>query len=493
VKTGSTWLAKLKGPTLALGISVFPFSAQADSTSVSVFNAEAYTTGNSSSLLFPITRAGDTSYDVLLRYHTVDMTAVAGTNYTAAAGTLTLPAGVTSSSASVVIAADPTPGSGQKTFQFVIDSATGFGPAVDFASPQTLLPGWFPSFVSAADLNGDGKPDLIVANTGANLVAVMLNTTAPGSTTLSFATYQIFATGSNPDAVAVADINGDGRPDIVVANFADNTISVLLNTTTAGNSVPSFASAQSFDAGSNPTSIAVVDANTDGRPDVIVANQGDDAVSVLRNSTLIGSAVAEFAARQVFAVGSQPSSVVAANVNGDGRPDVVVSNYNDDTVSVLLNTTGAGATSFAFTTQQTFVTGANPAAVAAADINGDGTIDLIVANSGSDTIAVLLNETPPGALAAAFLPQQSFTSGTGPQSIMTRDLNGDGKSDLVVANYGDGTLSVLRNVTAARSSEVTFEQPETFDTQSAPVHVVLADLNSDGRDELVVANSDATI
>ena len=85
--------------------------------------------------------------------------------------------------------------------------------------------------MTAADVNGDGKPDLIVANDGDSTVSVLLNTTAPGAATPSFAAQQTFATGSGPISVTAADFNGDGKPDLVVANLNGNTVSVLLNTT----------------------------------------------------------------------------------------------------------------------------------------------------------------------------------------------------------------------------------------------------------------------
>ncbi len=232
-------------------------------------------------------------------------------------------------------------------------------------------------------MNGDGKPDLIVATYGSNRVSVLLNTMTPGATTPSFAAQQTFATGTNPRSMAVADLNGDGKPDILVANSGTipDTVSVLLNTTAPGATTLSFATQQTFDTGRHPSSVSVADLNGDGKPDILVANSHSTSysVSVLLNTTAPGATTPSFAGQQTFATGSYPVSVSAADVNGDGRPDLIVANLVSNTVSVLLNTTAPGATIPSFATQQTFATGIYPSSVVAADVNGDGRPDLIVA------------------------------------------------------------------------------------------------------------------
>src|SRR5262249_37716313 len=149
-----------------------------------------------------------------------------------------------------------------------------------FAAQQSILSGTDPQSAVAADVNGDGRPDLIVANEGNDDVLVLLNTTAPGATPPSFAAPRLFATGREPIPAAVADANGDGRPDLLVANALSTNVSVLPNTTAPGAPLPSFAAQQSFGTGSEPFSVAAADVNGDGRPDLLAANYNSNTVTV---------------------------------------------------------------------------------------------------------------------------------------------------------------------------------------------------------------------
>jgi len=439
---------------------------------------------------FTVTRSGDLTPVVDVGYTVTDGTATSGTNYTSTAptGVLDFSSGQTTATIPLTIL---TNNFAEASRTFTVD-LTGvvdtFGPSATFAAQHTFATGSESFTVAVADLNGDGRPDLIVANDGSASVSVLLNTTAPGATTPSFAAQQTFATGSGPRSVAVADLNGDGRPDLIVANYGSNTVSVLLNTTAPGATTPSFAAQQTFATGYGPKSVAVADLNGDGRPDLIVANEESNTVSVLLNTTAPGATTPSFAAQHTFATGSLPVSVAVADLTGDGRPDLIVANERDNSVSVLLNTTAPGATTPSFAAQHTFATGSFPVSVAVADVNGDGRPDLIVANEYSYTVSVLLNTTAPGATTPSFAAQQTFATGSFPVSVAVADLTGDGLPDLIVANVESDTVSVLLNTTAPGATTPSFAAKQTFATGISPYSVAVADLTGDGLPDLIVAN-----
>src|SRR5262249_1018693 len=143
-----------------------------------------------------------------------------------------------------------------------------------FAAAQTFSVGSGTVGVAAADLNGDGKQDLVVANLQNGNVSVLLNTTTPGSTTASFTSQTTFAVGASPEELAVGDVNGDGLTDVVVTNNSGKTVSVLLNTTTPGSTIPTFAAQQTLQTITKPIGIVLADINNDGKPDILANDAG---------------------------------------------------------------------------------------------------------------------------------------------------------------------------------------------------------------------------
>jgi hypothetical protein len=320
---------------------------------------------------------------------------------------------------------------------------SSFGPAQSFAVGPSV--GMFSVHVTVGDFNGDGKPDLAVKVSGQ--VGILLNTTPAGSSTVTFAALQTFTAGAGADGpLAVADFNGDGKADLATTSSSGNTVSVLLNTTAAGSNTLSFTAAQTFAVGTNPVALAAADFNGDGKPDLAVTNTGSNTVSVLLNTTAAGSDTASFAAQTTFAVGSHPAGVLAADFNADGRPDLAVANSSDQTVSVLLNTTASGAATPSFAAQQTFAAGGS--ALVAADFNGDGRPDLATSGGPGISISVLVNTTPAMATTASFAPAQTFGVPSG--VLVVADFNGDGRPDL----YSDEAIFIGSQATVLLNTSV---------------------------------------
>jgi len=153
--------------------------------------------------------------------------------------------------------------------------------------------------------------------------------------------------------------------------------------------------------------------------------------------------------------------LTVADINGDGEPDLIVPNQQGNTISVLLNTTAPGAAHApASPLSIPLLWVALRARVTAADVNGDGKADLIVANTTSDSVSVLLNTTAPGAATPSFATQQPFAVGSQPFSVTAADLNGDGELDLIVANSISNTVSVLLNALYATTASGQARRPE---------------------------------
>lgn len=318
-----------------------------------------------------------------------------------------------------------------------------------------------PGPVAVADVNGDGIPDLVYPNyIGAN-VAVRL-----GAGNGAFGPQQTFPAGKGSYSVRVFDVNGDGLPDVVDANAVDNTVSVLL-----GNGNGTFKPQKVYQVGFDPYSMTVSDVNGDGAPDIVTANRGDNTVSVL-----LGKGGGKFQPQRIFPTGKFPRSVAVADLNADGVPDIVTANQGDDSVSVLL---GNGDGTFSFGAQQSApAPKLRPFQVVVADVNDDGIPDIVSANRSDNSVSVLLGNRD-----GSFQTKETFAAGRLPISAAVADINGDGKPDIITANYGGNTVSVLLG-----NGDGTFQPHQDIVAGSDPYNVKVADINGDGELDLAVTN-----
>ena len=350
--------------------------------------------------------------------------------------------------------------------------------------------------VAAADLNGDGKTDLVVTNYNTDTVTVLI-----GHGDGTFAEGVNYATGDRPRSVAVADVNGDGIADLIVSDsslvssgssFINRSVSVLL-----GNQDGTFQAAQSYgNYNYDHPAIAVGDLNGDGHPDLVqTANSGVGLVYVMLGSS---NGNGTFNSVSSYFVGSGAYSVAIADLNGDGAPDIVTTGYSSNLVSVLI---GQGNGSFNSSTL--YGTGANPVSVAVGDVNGDGRLDIVTANYGNNTVSVLLNNGEGG-----FAPQTSYLAGvSSPGAVALTDIDGDGKLDIVVPSYQSegGSESGPPSVVAAiiegypvsvllGNGEGGFSDPQVFnDGISHAVSVAIGDFNGDGKPDVAIPDFNANL
>ena len=368
-----------------------------------------------------------------------------------------------------------------------VSGTVNFATKVDFSTASN------PYSVVIGDIDGDGKSDMVAVNLSANSVSVYRNTSSSGTITSgSFAAKVDFTTGNSPYAAALGDIDGDGKLDLVVSNNASNTISVFSNTATSGviNS-GSFATKVDFTTGTNPNDVAIGDIDMDGKPDLVVANFYSNTISVLRNTATSGISSGSFATKVDFTAPSHPYSVAIGDLDGDGKPDVAIANQGAASVSVYRNTSTSGTiTTSSLATNVDFTVGTSPFSVAIGDLDGDGKMDLAVANNSSNSISVLRNTSSVGSITSgSFATAVSFTTGSSPYSISLGDIDGDGKVDMVTPNASANTVSVFRNIATSGSiTSGSFAAKADFATGSSPRFVAIGDLDNDDKPDMAVAN-----
>jgi len=340
-------------------------------------------------------------------------------------------------------------------------------------------------FFAAGDFNGDGRLDLAVVSsdvyTNDGAVSILL-----GNGDGTFQPPVIYAVGLAPHAIVAGNFTGDGRLDLAVANFFSNDVSILL-----GNGDGTFQPAVEYPVGAEPDGIVACDFTGDGKLDLAVANVNYYVLGQIHNtnsfepgsvSVLLGNGDGTFQPQVTYAVGTNPTSVVAGDFTGNGHLDLAVS--DDDGIQILQGD-GDGK----FQTAKTVQAGISGALVAG-DFNGDGKLDLAVAGSNYNystqtyvgEVSVLLGDGD-----GTFRLASSYSYPNDQLMTLAGDFNGDGRSDLAVPDYASSDISVLLS-----NGDGTFVDPGQLATTPHATPLV-ADVTGNGTDDVLVVDGAGNI
>ncbi|HJP63977.1 MAG TPA: FG-GAP-like repeat-containing protein, partial [Mucilaginibacter sp.] len=399
----------------------------------------------------------------------------------AAAGKLTVsvPVGATYQPISILNTATALSGYSKVPFLVTFPSKNSIS-AADFDAPQSFSSGGGTYEGAIADLDGDGKTDVITVDDVEGDIAVFRNIspTTGAVTTASFAARINLHTAGDPQHIVIADLNGDGLSDIIATNQNSNKISVMVNTSTTGNI--SFAPHADMTIGTDVdvsaiNFISIADVDADGRPDMILITNSE----IEKNITIIKGDGTELD----FQGGTGFTSLSVGDIDNDGLPDIIVTEKG---LTIYHNTTAGGVINF--TPIPSIVKSTVPVTASLGDVDNDGKLDIIEGNpvTNSDpsnaSISIYRNLSTPGNISLA--NNVDFACRATDRYILFNDMDGDGKGDIIL---GTGVpIQILRNTTAGGNISMT--APINITTNLSPQWLGIGDINGDGKPDLVATD-----
>lgn len=342
------------------------------------------------------------------------------------------------------------------------------------------------------DLDNDGRPD-ILGSTGkySNNFFACKNQSRPGKISFFDSVKASYLGLTSGNAIGCADIDQDGREDFLMTDSLLNKFYVFRNkglTNQIGSGNLDYDYKAEFPCGPRPVFVATGDLNNDGKLDVVTCNGGNNTISVLANSSVTGAF--SFDLKSTLMAGINPVAVEIADLDNDGKQDLIVVNKDSGNLYIFKNSTLTGG-SVNFDNAFILRAGIKPMDVKAADFNNDGKQDLIIANSAENNLLIYVNISSGSINSSSFATSFSIPAGDGPCSITVNDFDGDGFSDIGVANAKSKTISLIRNTATfdAGLNAASFAVKIDLKTgYSAPLSINSADLDSDGKTDIFVSN-----
>ena len=334
-------------------------------------------------------------------------------------------------------------------------------------APRSYAAGYMPVAAAAGDLDGDGRGDLVVANNppGAGKIRVLLG--GPNG----FVIAGSYDESPVPRGVAIADFDTDGLPDVVVAagDAGSGWVRIHRN---LGNGNLSLTPIVSRSAGLNTSAVVVGDFDGNGAPDVAAASEGSNQVVVF-----LGDGKGGLDSGHFTSVGNAPRALVAGFFDAGGILDLAVACAGDDQVRVLLGQDdGNGKGNGAFTAGPVLAVGDEPVSIAAADLEPDGDLDLVTANKASNTVSVLRNQG-----AGVFGGATTHPVDAQPTGVALLQVDANPRPDIVTSNFGNQSVNLLLD-----NGPSAFKTATRHYVRSSPQAVVPVDVDADGRLDIAV-------
>jgi len=425
---------------------------------------------------FVVTKTGSTALTSTVRVDTADVSATAPSDYTAIVNqVLTFNAGDTVQTVTVLVNGDLTV-EPTETFTVTLSNptnatiasgqGTGTGTITndDIAAPVL---GTYPN--PSVQLGANTTVAASAAPTDTTSINVSTNTKFNGTFAANLLTGDVYVTNASPAGVYLVTVKAFGP-----GGSTTKTFTLTVTTGTVCNGITSFTNAADVTVGSSSFHAAVGDVNNDGNQDLLVSNQSGSTVSVR-----LGAGDGTFSGTTNVSVGSSPKWIAVGDFNGDGKQDFATANGNGNTISVRL---GVGDGTFTNAADINEGAATKPWGIAAGDFNGDGKQDLAITLAFQAVVDIRL-----GVGDGTFTSAGTVSVGTSPSSIAIGDFNADGKQDLAVGNRNSDTVSIRLGVGDGTFSGVTDISVGLAGSQ--PLWIALGDFNGDGKQDFVTANS----